>query len=61
MLEKYFSAPKRFSACAEVSVDLTSTRSPTTSIATDILRPVPFAIFELPHISAASFIEEAAF
>ena len=42
-------------------MDLTSTRSPTISIATDTLRPVPFAIFEPPHISAASFSEEAVF
>ena len=42
-------------------MDLTSTRSPTISIATDKPRPVPFATFDPPHISAASFSEEAAF
>ena len=61
MLEKYFSAPESNGACAEESVDLTSTRSPTISIATDTPGQVPFAIFEPPHISASSFSYGAVF
>jgi hypothetical protein len=61
MLEKYFSAPKTLrrlrGGISGPYVD---------AFADDLnrdgyARPVPFAIFEPPHISAASFNEEAAF